>query len=306
MQTIDLLGVSAGKIRAAIRMAEKNYNDEVACVSSVLATDMSFCYLLLSGPSCSGKTTTAAKIAGALSAAGRRVTVISIDDFYKEYDSLMRTSENGDDIDFESVSSIDLECLKNVADGLNAGDTVQLPKYDFTTNKRISFEVFTPKANDVYIFEGIQAMYPEIMQLFPASSTRRLFVTINSDLVASGVEIDKPTLRLVRRIVRDFKFRAASPTFTLSLWHNVRANEITNIMPNIRTQDIVLDTLLPYEEYILAGRLAALLPEVDESDPYAEQFRALYDRLLPLAASNVRANMVPKDSLLREFIGPNA
>lgn len=306
MQTIDLLGVSAGKIRAAIREAEKNYNDEVACVSGVLAADTSFRYLLLSGPSCSGKTTTAAKIAGALSAAGRRVTVISIDDFYKEYDSLMRTSENGDDIDFESVSSIDLECLKDVAEGLNAGDTVKLPKYDFTTNKRISFEVFTPKANDVYIFEGIQAMYPEIMQLFPASSTRRLFVTINSDLVASGVEIDKPTLRLVRRIVRDFKFRAASPTFTLSLWHNVRANEITNIMPNIRTQDIVLDTLLPYEEYILAGRLAALLPEVDESDPYAEQFRSLYDRLLPLAASNVRANMVPKDSLLREFIGPNA
>ena len=304
MQTINLSASSVRSIRASIRKAEKTYNDAVTEVGEQLASVAALRYLLLSGPSCSGKTTTAAKVAAVLEAAGRRVKVISIDDYYKVFEDLERTSENGDEIDFESVNSIDLACLRAVVKGLTDGETVQLPKYDFSTNHVTAYETFTPEQNDVYIFEGIQAMYPEVMELFPTDATRRLFVTIHSDIIASGVEIDKAKLRLIRRIVRDFQFRAADPAFTLSLWHNVRANEIQNIMPNIRPEDIVVDTLLPYEVYLLSRRLVALAPEVPQDDEFAGQFKALCDLLMPLTESAMTEDMVPADSMLREFIGP--
>lgn len=257
--------------------------------------------IALSGPTCSGKTTTAAKLTAELTACGFEVHLVSIDNFFRERDTLDREAimKNGS-IDYDSVDAIDLPLLNERAASIIAGNPTELPVYDFTLGKCTHFEHVDPNDHCVFIFEGIQAIYPEVTALF-GDSYKSVYISVEDDLEVNGVYFGKRELRLMRRLIRDFSFRGAAPEFSLFLWRSVAANEDKSILPYADSADIRINSFMAYEPFLMRSVLPALLSEVPESSVYFPKAYELSRRLESLPT--VEPAMVPKKSVLREFIG---
>ena len=265
-------------------------------LSSVLNTpDLKI--ITLSGPSCSGKTTTARKLTAEIEKTGRRAKVLSIDDFYR--DSL-RFEENPD---FESAAAIDLDYFSECTKSLFEGKTTYFPVYDLGRGVRRGTAEYIPAKDDIYIFEGIQAVYPEITTHLRDLGYTSVFINVTDDVSVDGVVFDKNEIRLVRRLVRDRLFRSASAEFTFSLWDSVRSNEEKNIFPHVPALDNFINSFLPYEFFLMRGRVIPLLETVPEDSVYFERAKKLKDKVSLLPECPVTEEMIPKNSLYREFIG---
>ncbi len=258
--------------------------------------------IALSGPTCSGKTTAADKFVLDLAKKGKEIHVISIDDFFKERDLMKRADEmaGGVKLDYDSVNALDFELLSQCASDILSGNRTVLPKYDFTTGKRSDGELIVPSENSIFIFEGIQAVYPEVTALF---GDRYVSVSINveDDLEFNGDVFSKRDIRLMRRLVRDYRFRGAAPDFTFYLWRSVVLNEEKSIMPYEEKIDIKIDSLIPYEVMLMKNELTPILEKVPETSRFYVKALEYIERLKEL--DSVTPDMVPENSLLREFIG---
>ncbi len=257
--------------------------------------------IALSGPSCSGKTTTAAKLTEALCENGCEVHLISIDNFFRERDTLDREAimKNGS-IDYDSVNAIDLELLSERAASIIAGRPTELPIYDFTLGKCTGYERVDPNDHSVFIFEGIQAIYPEVTALF-GDRYKSVYISVEDDLSVNGVYFRARELRLLRRLIRDYKFRGAAPEFTLFLWRSVAANEDTSILPYADSADIKINSFMAYEAFLMSGVIPELLLAVPENNAYFPKAYELSKRLSGLP--EIPVSMIPGGSLMREFIG---
>lgn len=254
--------------------------------------------ITLSGPTCSGKTTTAAMLVDEIGRAGKIARVISIDDFY--LDDLHLKSDG--EVDFDSVNTIDIECLAEVTSCLLKGENVKIPKFDFMTGKRSGFETLVPSEDDVYIFEGIQAVYPEVVSLFGDKCTS-VFICVNDDVMFNGVYFASHEIRLLRRIVRDSLFRNTSPTETLSYWDSVRKNEEENIFPNAKNPHVEFDSFLMYELFVIAPIVRQMLSQIDSESEYYPLANSLKIRLAKIDGDLFSTSYIPKTSVFREFIG---
>ena len=259
--------------------------------------------IMLSGPSCSGKTTTANKLIGSLVKSGRDVHVISVDDFYYDRMYLMARSEQlGKDVDFESIVSIDLPFFKMCMDSLLSGEKTLLPHYDFKLGRRSSYESYQMTENSVLLVEGIQAIYPEIVSVFDTQPKVSVFSCVESDIACGDVVFDCTEVRLIRRLVRDHHFRGANAEFTLSLWKSVTNNEKRSIFPNRHLVDYSINSAMAYEPYVMRDYLIPLLESgVPKNSPYYQTARSLMDRLASLPSCE--SKWIPKKSVYREFIG---
>ncbi len=257
--------------------------------------------IALSGPTCSGKTTTAAKLTADLTACGFEVHLISIDNFFRERDTLDREAimKNGS-IDYDSVDAIDLDLLRERTASIIAGEPTELPVYDFALGKCTHFEHVDPNDHCVFIFEGIQAIYPEVTALF-GDSYKSVYISVEDDLEINGVYFGKRELRLMRRLIRDYNFRGAAPEFTFFLWRSVAANEDKSILPYADTVDIKINSFMEYEVFIMRSVLPELLQKVPDESVYFPKAYELSRRLESLPA--IDPALVPKKSVLREFIG---
>ena len=258
--------------------------------------------LTLSGPTCSGKTTTARKLISEFSEAGRRVHVVSIDDFYYDRALLIeRASAEGKRVDFDSPSTIDMEAFSSAVEAILAGRPVKIPRFDFRLGRRAGYEEITPAEGDLYIFEGIQAVYPEVTATLAGERYLSVMAYACRGLSVLGEEIDRTELRLCRRLVRDYNFRGASPLFTLELWQGVRENEETHILPYLDGVDVVIDSTLGYELSALKPYLAPLLSAI----PQGHAFRPEADRLLFILSriDEITKTYIPATSVYREFLG---
>ena len=256
--------------------------------------------IALSGPTCSGKTTTASHLTKKLESLGHRAVVLSIDDFYKDK---LREMENPQGvIDFDTVNTIDLEYLAECVSKLLSGCEVMMPKFDFATGLRTGYSRYIPHEEDVYILEGIQAVYPEVTSLL-GRDYASVFINVQDDVVVNGEDFKNHEVRLLRRIVRDSKFRNASPEFTLHCWGAVRSNEETNIFPNIKDPDVYIDSFLPYELFVISGYAAKLLQSVTSASEYHEYALELLSKIQRLDGRCFFAEDVPAGSMFREFIG---
>ena len=258
--------------------------------------------LTLSGPTCSGKTTTARKLISEFSEAGRRVHVVSIDDFYYDRAVLIeRASATGGRIDFDSPSTIDMDAFSEVVEAVLAGHTVKMPRFDFRLGRRSGYEEITPSEGDVYIFEGIQAVYPEVTATLSGERYLSVMAYACRGLRPFGEEIDRTELRLLRRLVRDYNFRGASPLFTLELWQGVRENEEAHILPYLDSVDVVIDSTLGYELSALKPYLMPLLTAI----PAEHDFRPEAERLLSILSrmDEIKKAYIPATSVYREFLG---
>ena len=257
--------------------------------------------LLLSGPTCSGKTTTANKIIHDFEDIGRPVTVISFDNFFKARTE-QRSVVGNEEIDYDSVNALDLDVLTKCVNKARQGATLELPIYDFITQRPSRYDTLKIDENGVIIFEGIQAVYPEITRLFKDRSYAGVFINVDEDVEINGVFFGRDDIRLSRRLVRDYKFRGANAEFTLFLWDKVRKNEDKCIYPNKNDIcKIQLDSFMDYELFLLRGYIVDILNEVEENSKYYDKAKELKNKFLKL--DTISYDYVPKNSLYTEFLG---
>lgn len=283
----------------AVAEAEDAFNAQIARVAEELSADSETRILSMAGPTCSGKTTAAARLSEKLQALGRRAVALSIDDFYLDRSVI---DAMGDEPDYESFSAIDSAYLSECVGRLLGGQRAMIPRYSFAEGGRAGYSECVPQSGDIYIFEGIQALYPQVMELF-GHSAKSLFISVADDAVINGVFFDKTELRLVRRLLRDFNNRATSADETLTLWKSVRKNEEANILPYAGGCDFTVSSYLAYETPVIARALVGILAQVPEESanyPLANHLAAKLSLLLPVSADT---DIVPEGSILREFTG---
>ncbi len=283
-----------------IRDCENKFSKQLEEVCCAVVRD-GVKIIALSGPTCSGKTTTAAKLTEELTKNGADVHLVSIDNFFRERDVLDREAIMQDkSIDYDSVSAIDLPLLAERTASIIAGEPTELPIYDFKLGKATHSETVDPDEYSVFIFEGIQAIYPEVTSLF-GDNYKSIYICIEDDLEIGDYYFGKRELRLLRRLVRDYKFRGATPEFTFFLWRSVAANEDKSILPYADTADIKINSFMAYEIFLMKSVLPEILALVPDTNPY---FAKAYDICRKLEGLDAIApELVPNDSLLREFIG---
>ena len=267
-------------------------------VNAVLADD-DLRTIALSGPTCSGKTTTANRLIEQIGASGHHAVVISIDDFF-----LDRNDRNRVDLeppDYDSVEAIDLDYLDIFLNRLRNRQSVLVPKYDFTATRRVGYHEYLPDPLDIYVIEGIQAVYPEVTARL--GDYRSIFISVTDDVSVNGVTFDRNEVRLLRRIVRDYNFRGATPEFSFHLWDGVRRNEEKNIFPNAGNCDFYLNSFLPYELFVLRKHALPLLADVPETSGHRPSADELAKKLSALPELPFDDRRIPQNSVFREFIG---
>ena len=184
-----------------------------------------------------------------------------------------------------------------------SGKCAKLPYFDFQERRRTKFHEYVLGRRDVVIFEGIQAVYPEVTALLKPYGYKGIFVNVTENVTVNGVHFSRDEVRLARRIVRDYRFRAASPEFTLHLWKNVRDNEEKNIFPNVDADACLLDSFQAYELFMIGQFVLPLLDTVKPASPYHSMARDLYDRFYAIRGNEISPDCLSEDSLYREFLG---
>jgi len=288
--------------RAYVAECEKKFEHALDCAVEKIISAESNRIITLSGPSCSGKTTTANKIVSEFEERGKRVHVISIDDFYYDRDYLIKQAEkNGTNLDFDSAETIDLDELEMTIESIFCEDSVKIPVFDFKSGKRIKEKEFILDDKDIFVFEGIQAVYPEVTRLFKAHPYFSVFAYVCEDLKVGDHIYEKNTVRFFRRLVRDYNFRNATPEFTFKLWESVRQNEERNILPFADDCDVLLNSLMPYEINMRKPYLVPLLSEIAESSVHFAYASEMLEKLEALEV--ISREYIPSNSVYREFLG---
>ena len=260
--------------------------------------------VLVAGPSSSGKTTFAGRLAVHLQVNGHPSRRISMDDFYLDRDQI-QPEEDGT-VDLESLEAMDLELMREKIGALLAGESVQMPTFNFSTGKReYVTEPITLRTDEILILEGIQGLNPLVSGLFPAEEVYRIFVSALTCLnLDDHNRIRTTDVRLLRRVVRDYLFRGTPPEETLAMWPSVRAGEEKWIFPYQENADSMFNTALHYELPVLKSFVYDLLLAVPETSPNYLLARRLIKTLnyLPDVPHEL-LDEIPPLSLLREFIG---
>ncbi len=258
--------------------------------------------ITLSGPTCSGKTTTAGKIISELRGMGIRIFVISLDDFFKTVECDINSySESNSKLDLDSVEAIDIVYLRRFISGIFKCENVYLPHFDFKKQRCISYRLLESGRYDVFLLEGIQAMYPDVRALLDGRPYISVFTNAASGIRVGDVFFDCREVRLMRRILRDNLFRSASVEFTMQIWRNVIANEEESIFPNEKYADIILDSTLAYEPSVIKAPLLGLLHKVSLDFPFYSEIENLIKKLERIP--DLSESFVPEKSVFREFIG---
>lgn len=255
--------------------------------------------ILLSGPTCAGKTTTANKIIDEFHNAGKEVTVISIDDFFKDRADA-RTVKNDEVLDYDSVDVIDLPLLQDCIKKAKSGNNIRVPIFDFVSQSRIGYNAHYITEDEVVIFEGIQAVYPEVTSSFDDKFIG-IFISVNEDVLINGIHFSRDEIRLIRRLVRDRKFRGASADFTFYLWDSVRSNEDKSIFPNKNICSVQLDSFMGYELFLIKPYILDVLNEVSVDSKYYKRAVEIIEKFNSL--DEIKYEYIPKNSLYTEFLG---
>lgn len=256
--------------------------------------------IALSGPTCSGKTTMAKILTEEITKSGKCAVVLSIDDFFKER-TLPKSLEYK--VDYDSVEAIDLPYFAACVDKMLRGETTVLPRFDFVDGVRQAGEEYRSTPGDILIFEGIQAVYPEVTRLLAPYRAKSICICVAESLSVNGTVLAPEEIRLARRIVRDHKFRSATPEFTFHIWESVRENEEKNIIPYMDGCDYQINSLLAYEPFMLAPHLIPLLESVPLDSPYFLNAMSLLEKFRCVEGSEISEKFLSEQSLYHEFLG---
>ena len=289
-QSIDLINISEA-------LQEK----KIAHIADEIAQRKGVKLILLAGPSSSGKTTTCKRLSIQLIANGLRPLQISLDDYFVDREQSPR-DENGE-YDFESIHALNLKLINEQFNALFHGEEVELPRYDFPTGKSVkSGNKLKMEDNNVLVVEGIHALNPELTAQIPEELKYRVYVSaLTTILLDDHNYIPTTDNRLLRRIIRDYKYRGVDARETIRRWPSVRAGENKWIFPFQENADVMFNSAMLFELAVIKQQAEPLLEQVPENCPeYSEAYRLLkfLKYIKPIPNTDI-----PPTSLLREFLG---
>ena len=293
--------IVGGKPGELINLSESIQNFRLQQIANQIGENRdNIKFVLISGPSSSGKTTSARKLSLYLRTMGLNPIPISLDDYFLNREDTPLT-ENGKP-DFESLRAIDVKLFNTQMNKLLKGNKVTAPTFDFIEGKKIFNKHLQMGEKDILVIEGLHALSDEILKEVPKKKKFKVYI---SPLVYLNIDDDNrinlTDIRLLRRMVRDNRTRGYSPSKTLASWCEVRNGEEKYVFPYQDNADVIFNTFLAYELAVLKVYAEPLLYKVKEDDPeYLRAIRLikLLDLVLPMPGDDV-----PELSILREFIG---
>ncbi len=284
-----------------INMCEARHNRMLCELGQTIEDGIDDISLIcVAGPSSSGKTTFANRLRIELLSRGIRPVRISIDDYYLR-DCEMPLNDEGEP-DYEAIGALDLELFnQNMVDLIN-GEKVTLPKFDFQQGKRVIGRTLQIEKNQPIIIEGIHALNDQLAPDIANANKFKIFIAPQAQLnLDDHTPLSLTDLRLIRRIVRDYRFRASSAEETLSMWPNVRKGEFRWIYDTQEGSDYVYNSMLAYELPVMKKYALPLLKKIPSSSPHYNTAKRLI-RMLKFFIG-MDDEWVPSNSLMREFIG---
>lgn len=293
--------VSKGNVQDIVMLSENIQNNKIFEIANNIKSNKNIKIILMAGPSSSGKTTSSRKLELFLKGFGINPISISIDDYFIEREKTPRLEDGS--YDFESINAIDTALFNKDLKKLLDGEEVKIPTYNFITGKREYInECLELKENEIIIIEGLHALNEKLTFSIPKENKYKIYLCPLTVLSLDNHNRIRTTdNRLLRRIVRDNRTRGYTAEDTLKTWNNVRVGEEKYVFSFQDEADAILNTSLIYELGVLKTYAEPLLFSVEEdSDVYKEAIRLLnlLKNILPISD-----NCIPKDSILREFIG---
>ena len=293
--------IDANHATDIINISEALQEKKIANIAEEIASRKGVKLVLLAGPSSSGKTTSCKRLSIQLAVNGLKPLQISLDDYFVDREKTPKDASG--EYDYESIYALDLDLINEQFNALFRGEEVELPKYDFQSGKsKKSGNKLKMNDNNVLVVEGIHALNPELTAHIPQEQIFRVYASaLTTILLDNHNYIPTTDNRLLRRIIRDYKYRGVSAQETIHRWPSVRAGENKWIFPFQENADAMLNTAMLYELAVIKTQAEPLLQQVPENcEEYAEAYRLLkflkYFKGIPY-------NNLPPTSLLREFLG---
>ncbi|WP_427340091.1 nucleoside kinase [Caloranaerobacter sp. DY30410] len=291
-----------GTIKDIILISEALHEKKIAYIADKIAEDEDKRIILIAGPSSSGKTTFAQRLSIQLQTSGKKPVSISLDDYFVDREKTPK-DENGE-YDFESIEAIDIEKFNEDLLRLIAGEEVHLPTYNFIKGVReYRGRILKIEKDQPIIIEGIHGLNDRLTSAIPKNNKFKIYVSALTQLnIDSHNRIPTTDLRLIRRIVRDSKYRGNDAKRTLQLWASVRRGEERNIFPFQEQADVMFNSALVYELSVLKKYAIPLLKKIGRDVPYYAEAKRLL-KFLSYFKDIDDESIIPNTSILREFIG---
>lgn len=291
----------SGQTTGLINVSEALQEKKIASIAEQIAHRQGTRVVLIAGPSSSGKTTFCKRLSIQLVTCGIKPIQISLDDYFVDR-HLTPKDENGE-YDYESVHALNIPLLNEQLQQLFEGKTIELPKYNFQTGKsEKSGKRLQLDDNQVLVLEGIHALNPELTAQIPQEQKFHIYISALTTILLDDHNYIRTTdNRLLRRIIRDYKYRGVNAQETIHRWPSVRAGENKWIFPYQENADVMFNTAMLFELAVIKQQAEPLLDLVPENCPeYAEAYRlrTFLDYIQPIPN-----RALPPTSLLREFLG---
>lgn len=295
-----LAGDAGGMIKLAEAFHERKFAQTADAIFEANRTHDTR-MVLISGPSSSGKTTSAKRLGLQLGVLGLKPVLISLDDYFVDRERTPR-DENGE-YDYEALEAIDLELFNDHLRRLMRGESVDIPRYDFITGRRTWHNApLTLDERSILIIEGIHGLNPRLTPSIPDTQKFRIYISCFTSVAMDNLSrIATTDNRLLRRLTRDYRQRGSDALATLSRWASVRRGEERHIFPYQENADVMFNSSLFYEISVLRPYAEKILREVPDTVPEFDEARRMLkflDNFIPIPPDEI-----PPTSILREFIG---
>lgn len=294
--------ISKGDLSEMILVQEAIQEKQIGDIAGMIAADPSKRIIMIAGPSSSGKTTFSHRLSVQLRAHGLKPHPIACDNYFVERTDTPK-DENGK-YNFECLEALDIKLFNDHMNRLLAGETVEIPEFNFVTGQKEykGNQILTLKEEDVLVIEGIHCLNDAMSYNLPAESKFKIYISALTVLnIDEHNRIPTADGRLIRRMIRDARTRGSSAKKTIDMWPSVRKGEEENIFPYQDSADVVFNSALIYELAVLKQYAEPLLFGIDPDEPEYTEAKSLLKFLDYFVG--VDSNLIPNNSILREFIG---
>lgn len=302
LRTADALNatIDSGEFKDIVRLSEAYHDKRTVEIAKKIA-DSGKRIVLIAGPSSSGKTTFAKKLCVHLRVNGLKPVYMSTDDFFLNREETP-VDENGEK-DYENLSAVDVELFNRVLNQLLAGEETDIPEFDFIQGKKIFGKHITKISKEQpIVIEGIHALNDDLTPHVPKKQKFKIFICPEQVIEVEKGNIEPVDYRMIRRMVRDYKYRGKSAVDTIKLWPKVRAGEEKNIFPYRKNADVEFNSAHIYEFCVLKKHACKVLKDVEDDIPESEKALQLLE-FLDNFKSYEDDGVVSNDSILCEFVG---
>ena len=293
--------LNQGRLKELIQLNEQRYDEDLNQIVQMIHRNKNCKVVLIAGPSSAGKTTTSKRIAEKLTHLGHHPITLAMDDFFKNRADSPKLPDGS--YDYENIECVDLNLFNTTLHALLDNQAVQIPVYEFAKGEKIwPNPPVTLNDEDILIIEGIHALNPLSSEMIDEHQKIRIYINALTHLnYDEHNRIPTSDYRLIRRMTRDYQFRGRPVSVTLEGWQKVKDGEDKYIYPYQEEADVILNTSLDYDLTVLKTKLLPVLNQVSMDDPaYIEvnRIRKLLDYI-----QEGNPDLVPSDSILREFLG---